>query len=274
MKKYYEPDKVDQAVPREPAPGETRAQYLRPGELLSRMDECPVMFQPIGTLEWHGRHNPIGCDALKAERLCCTAAELGGGVVAPPLYFSSDAYRDIGHGYGLGMDAAAGFQLPGSFYHAPPELFTALLKNCCANYLSRGFRLVVLVSGHNPPIQKNLMDEVCYRFKTDEGKEPVVAVMEFEPMPEDDPRRHSDHAGGYETSMMLHLFPERVNLDANRGGGAGTPADAQQDPLLGVGENPKLPLSKASAREGQERFELQVTGLVDYAKEKLSHLNG
>ncbi|MDP6040103.1 MAG: creatininase family protein [Candidatus Latescibacteria bacterium] len=261
MKKYYEPEKVTEMIPRESIPDEVRALYLRPGEILSIQDTCPIAFQPLGTLEWHGRHNPIGCDSIKAEELCIEAAKRVGGIVMPAMHFSNDAYRDVGKGQGMGMDATAGFQLPGSFYMIDVALLRSYLINACQNYLDRGFKLVIIVSGHNPGLQQNMLDEVCYIMKEDDGREPVVFTMEYQVMPEGDPRRHSDHAGGYETSMMLHLAPDRVNMNAN---------DNLPEPNLGVGS--RTPVSEATGEEGQIRFDMQVEGMVRFAQEKLEAL--
>jgi len=260
MNKGYDPKLVAQHVPMEPIPAQRQAQFLRPGQLLALMDAFPVAYQPVGTLEWHGRQNPIGCDAIKAERLCIAAAERTGGVVMPPLYFSSDAILDMGHGYARGMDAAAGFELPGSFYQIEGHLFVELLANACGNYLRRGFALVILVSGHNPGIQQNLMDEVCYRFMRADGARPVRALMEYMAVEEGDPRRHSDHAAAYETSMMLHLEPACVNPHANEG--------QQIDQLAIWGEH----ASKATAEEGAVCFDLQASGLAQLAREYLAGL--
>jgi creatinine amidohydrolase len=263
MKKYYEPEKVALHVPHEEIPDEVRAMYLRPGELLAIQERFPVAYQPLGTIEWHGRHNPLGCDSIKAEELCIQAARQTGGVVMPPIHFAADAYWDCGEGVGYGMDATAGFQLPGSFYQTETDLFKKWLHSACLNYLNRGFRLVILISGHNPPIQQNVMDEVCYLLKKQDGKEPVVATMEYKLIPEGNARRTGDHAGGYETSMMLHLCNDRVNMDANSG---------MSLPKLGVGDGKQLTLEEASAKEGQIRFEMQVAGLVKFAKQRLSNL--
>jgi len=261
MKKYYQPEKVAEMVPREPIPEEARALYLRPGELLAIQDACPVAFQPLGTLEWHGRHNPIGCDSIKAERLCIEAAKRFGGVVMPAIHFSNDAYRDQGKGQGMGMDAAAGFQLPGSFYTIDVALLREFLLNACQNYLARGFKLVVIVSGHNPGLQQNMLDEICYMMKEDEGREPVAFTMEYTVIPEGHPRRHSDHAAGYETSMMLHLAPNRVNMRAN---------ENVPEPNLAVGG--KIPVADATAEEGKIRFDMQIDGLVRFTEEKLERV--
>ncbi len=261
MKKEYQPAVVKSAVPLEPIPSEVRAQFLRPGELLAIQEKFPVAFQPVGTLEWHGRQNPIGCDAIKAERLCVETAKRVGGVVMPPIYFSVDAFRDVGKGYGLGMDPEAGFQLPGSFYQMEVQQFRDLIRNAAHNYLARGFRLVVIVSGHNPPIQQNTLDEVCYLMKTPDGQEPVFVTMEYTTIQPGNSRRSSDHAGGYETSMMLYLNGDRVNLKANEG---------QAVPKLAVYE--AFPIEQATTEEGRIRFDLQVEGLIRLTTERLAAL--
>lgn len=261
MKKYYQPDLVREHIPLEPIPDEVRIQYLRPGEILAIQKKFPVAFQPLGTIEWHGRQNPLGCDAIKAERLCVETAKKTGGVVMPPLHFAADAYWECGNGYGLGMDPVAGFQLPGSFYQIKTELLKQFMINACRNYLNRGFKMVVMVSGHNAATQQEIMDEVCYEMKTEEGKEPVTFIMEYLNIEEGNPRRSGDHAGGYETSMMMHLAGDRVNMKANEG---------QKIPQLAMSN--AFPLDQASAEEGRIRFELQVEGFTRYVKEKYNKL--
>ncbi|WP_308639626.1 creatininase family protein [Paenibacillus silvisoli] len=263
MKKHYDADVAKSEVPFEPIPAEVRALYLRPGELLAIQERFPVAYQPLGTLEWHGRHNPLGVDSLKAESLCIEAARQTGGVVMPSLHFAADAYWDAGFGIGYGMDATAGYALPGSFYAIDTKLFASLLVNACRNYLSRGFRLVVLVSGHNPSIQQNVLDEVCYICKTDDGAEPVCFTMDYLLMEPDDPRRASDHAAGIETSMMLYLHGDRVNMEANKG---------HEREHLGVGG--EMPYSAATAEEGEYRFRRQASGLVRFATERYGRLSG
>ena len=259
MKKAYDSERIAGCIPCEPLDGERRVAYLRPGQLLTALNECPVAYVPLGTLEWHGRHNPLGCDMIKAESVCAAAARQSGGVVTPPLFLSSDVHRDKGSGLGLGMDATAGFVLPGSFYYTPPALFQEILTTVCENLLSRGVRLVVIVSGHNPTIQRNLVEDVCYRFMTPDGLEPVIMRMEYDAA--DDPslqlERVSDHAAGYETSMMLHLT-DRVRMNANDGL---TPRD--------LGVSGEIPFDEATAAFGGRCFESEVRGL---AADVLQHL--
>nr|MDD6336492.1 creatininase family protein [bacterium] len=250
MKKYYQPELVARHVPREALPETVEAKYMRPGELLAMLDKAPIAYLPVGTIEWHGRQNPLGCDAIKVERLLIEVAKRMGGVVMPALYFGTDSFWDCGHGIGNGMDSVAGFKLPGSYYRIPDQLFYDLLHAACANYLDRGFKRVIMASGHNASIQGQIMQAVAHDFQNEEGVGPVFAMMEFDTM-EKGPLRDKtgDHAGGYETSMMMYLAGERVNMAANEG---------QEIPALASSN--AFPLAQASAKMGEERFIQQVEG--------------
>jgi len=261
MDNYYNIQKIHEAVPFEPVPAEVRVQYLRPGELLSIQEKFPVAYQPIGTLEWHGRQNPLGCDTIKAEALCIEAAKKTGGAVMPSIYFGTDTTWDAGYGLGEGMDAAAGFNLPGSFYKLPTELLKNFYKAICENYLARGFKLVIIVSGHNAQSQQHLFDELCFEMKTPQGTQPVCFTMEYTVIEKGDPLRHSDHAGFYETSMMMLLTDDRVNIKAN---------DGCENPNLAMSDN--RPISESSASEGEKYLNAQIEGLVKFAQKKFEEL--
>jgi len=52
----------------------------------------------------------------------------------------------------------------------------------------------------------NLMNEVCAKFRTPEGREPVVALFVFTTLDNNFLLNVPDHAGFYETSLMMHLI--------------------------------------------------------------------
>ena len=41
---------------------------LRPDQLEAQLEESPIAFWPLGLLEHHGWHLPIGFDGIKAQR--------------------------------------------------------------------------------------------------------------------------------------------------------------------------------------------------------------
>ena len=72
---------------------ETRLQWLRPDEILAERQRCPVIYLPLGPLEWHGPHLPFGTDPLQAEHTALLLAEKLGGVVHPTLYIGTERER-------------------------------------------------------------------------------------------------------------------------------------------------------------------------------------
>ena len=62
---------------------------LTPAEFRQRVAAAPIAYLPLGTLEWHGEHLPLGSDGLQStgffERL---ASEVGG--IADGLLIRSD----------------------------------------------------------------------------------------------------------------------------------------------------------------------------------------
>ena len=41
-----------------------RYERLRPAQIVARREACPVAYLPIGTIEWHGGHNPAALYTL------------------------------------------------------------------------------------------------------------------------------------------------------------------------------------------------------------------
>ena len=71
-----------------------RYEELRPDELVRAVQTCPVLFWPLGLIEHHGWHLPVGLDGLKAERICIRIAEYTGGVLLPTMWWGAGG----GHG--------------------------------------------------------------------------------------------------------------------------------------------------------------------------------
>ena len=42
---------------------------LFPDEFAERIKKMPVAFLPLGTLEWHGPHMPLGADGIQSKEL-------------------------------------------------------------------------------------------------------------------------------------------------------------------------------------------------------------
>ncbi|MFP4058158.1 MAG: creatininase family protein, partial [Candidatus Brocadiia bacterium] len=60
-------------------PPSVQMQFLRPAQLEAALRRFPVVYVPFGLIEWHGRHLPLGNDAIKAHAFAVKAAEAYGG---------------------------------------------------------------------------------------------------------------------------------------------------------------------------------------------------
>ena len=67
----------------EAAPREVRLERLRPAEVRAAMTAAPVAWLPLGAIEFHAEHLPLGTDGFTSQALLERAARLAGGVVLP-----------------------------------------------------------------------------------------------------------------------------------------------------------------------------------------------
>lgn len=64
-----------------------RYEQLRPDQLADVVSRTPVAFWPLGLLEHHGWHLPVGFDGLKADSICQRVAARTGGVILPVMWW-------------------------------------------------------------------------------------------------------------------------------------------------------------------------------------------
>ena len=204
---------------------------LCPQEFIERRDAMPVAYLPLGTLEWHGPHMPLGADALQAKGLFCALAQAVGGIVLPPLFMGPDrVMEDVNQTY-YGMDVGTmgvlhpygGQQLPGSAYWMDSELFTEMLKAILKQLKRAGFKVVV-GHGHGPSIR-------YYGYLKDWAKAELglVLLTGWDFATDEHLKAQNDHAGANETSLVMALRPELVQFDRVK----------SEEDLIGIaGEHP------------------------------------
>ena len=109
---------------------------LLPGEFTERVRKMPAAYLPLGTLEWHGPHMPLGADGIQSRELFVRVAEKAGGVVLPMLFMGPDrAFYDGENAfYGMDINTAGALrtycvqQMEGSAYWQSRELFQGYLR--------------------------------------------------------------------------------------------------------------------------------------------------
>ncbi|MFW6188869.1 MAG: creatininase family protein [Planctomycetota bacterium] len=168
---------------------------LRPDELERLVRAAPVAYWPLGLLEHHGWHLPVGFDGVKAQRLCQRMAARTGGVVLPVMWWGGGG----GHG-----------EFKWTLYQ-PVEAPETVLRATLHRLPHFGFRCVVLLAGHYP--WRSAIEEVLPEFRREypdvlviHGTEADVGAPEL--------CLDGDHAARWETAYGLALLPELVELDA------------------------------------------------------------
>jgi len=220
-----------------PAQREVRLEFLLPKEIVLAREACSTVFQPLGTIEWHGVHNVVGVDSLKAHALCLRAAQRGGGVVSPTLY-----------------GGVGGVNQPHTFVMDPEaNVFSRLLRpwleQLCREMARDGFRAIIVLTGHYGAAQQIVVRETAVRMSRALGI-PVLGTPEY--LLAIDVNYTGDHAGWGETSLMMHLHPCTVDLSL-----LGEP------PHKGVGgRDPR----EASAKDGKLLTETIVSRLATLAR--------
>jgi len=78
---------------------EVNIAHLRAPEVVKERRRCSVVYQPIGPLEWHGPHLPIGTDPLRAtDRVCAEMSDRTTRIFSTmPMITQRDGWSDWGH---------------------------------------------------------------------------------------------------------------------------------------------------------------------------------
>jgi creatinine amidohydrolase len=176
---------------------------LFPHELLRRIDECPIVYLPLGLCEPHGHGAVLGLDTLKAEGLCVGAARRFGGVVAPSLGYH---IHETGY-HARWLEEAVGDVNPRMTAVPPHALLYFFLYQLRA-FHNAGFRATIVVTGHAGGNEQDLRLAAAAFMRCSPMR--VVALADWELV---QGQFAGDHAGRYEYSQLMALRPELVDLE-------------------------------------------------------------
>jgi creatinine amidohydrolase len=237
---------------------------MRLAELTSaRLEELreqrPVALLPVGALEPHGPHAPLGTDTLISVGMCeRAAARLADppAVVLPPLPFGVTRY-------GAAFAGAVGIS---------EATLRAVVHDVAAAVAAQGFRRLVIVNNHFEPEQVATL-----RAAAAEAGALYLDLVRRSRAQRlgDEFRRGSCHAGRYETSLVLADAPQLVD----RGTMAALPAvELDMPAAIAAGQTDFAAMgmeraycgapAEASAAEGRATFETLTEMLVELVREE------
>ena len=157
---------------------------------------------PIGVMEKHGPHLPIGTDLYCAREYAIRAAEKEYTVVFPWYYFSQ--INEAKH-------------QPGTIAYSP-ELIWKALQETLDELARNGFDKIIIVNGHggnnaflNFFGMAQLSERRSYSLYLFQPSEDPEVSKKVEEMTQHDP--YNAHAGNEESSEMKAIQPELVHLD-------------------------------------------------------------
>jgi creatinine amidohydrolase len=211
----------------------------------------PVALWPVGAVEPHGPHAPLGTDTLISVGMCeRAAARLDNAVVLPPLPFGVTRY-------GAAFAGAIGIS---------EQTLRAVVLDVAKSVADNGFRRLVIVNNHFEPEQVATL-----RAAAEEAGALYLDLVRRRSAERltDEFRRGSCHAGRYETSLVLADAPELVDPTAKEL----PPNEVDMPAAMAGGRTDFLAMgmdraycgapAEATAEEGRQTFETLTDMLVE-----------
>ncbi len=161
-------------------------------------DSKGVAIVPVGSVEQHGYHMPLGCDTYVATTLAEDAAERTGAALVPPVWFGWSPHHMV---------------LPGTIT-VRPEVLIDLVFDIAGSLKKHGFDKILIVNGHR------IVNVVWMQLAAEKIQRETGAVVKiFDPayMSKDIVQKLGFGAVGHseeiETSHMMYRYPQLVHLE-------------------------------------------------------------
>jgi len=175
----------------------TSPQFVKAVELSGGV--CVI---PLGIIEKHGPHLPLGTDLFESREASLTAAKKEYAVVYPPYF--------------VGQIFEARHQ-PGTIAYSN-ELMWKMLEETCDELSRNGLKKIVLVNGHGG--NTSFLQYFC-QSQLASKKDYIVVLFQEESNPTYSKEIESlkkakldGHAGEEETSMMTYIRQDLVDVKA------------------------------------------------------------
>lgn len=149
----------------------------------------------VGSIECHGRHNPLGTDTMAPDRLGQLVDERAPELLIAPTqpYGATDDLMGFPGTVSLGVEG-----------------LTNVMQSICDSLYSYGARRFVFVNGHGGNVKS--LGTVCMELNR---RGCLAALFNWWRIaPQLDPAWGGGHGDGMETSANLAIDPDSVNMEA------------------------------------------------------------
>lgn len=162
-----------------------------------------VALLPLGAIEQHGPHLSVSTDTSIVTRVAETAeARLVEDVILCPTMPFGSSHHHLAFGGTISIS---------------PQTYTQVVIELTESLITSGFKKIILLNGHGGNITPVRQALSVLSAKYDDTINPNIALATYWELAgksfAGDPPMESpalSHACEYETSLLLHLFPEKV----------------------------------------------------------------
>jgi creatinine amidohydrolase len=236
-----------------------RLQHLLPHQFRTAIEEGWPLLVPTGCIEYHGPHLALGLDTILVEELLSRVSSQEQAIVAPPLWYGPTGYAVSGPDLGT-VDVRT-------------DRFGRHAKDVLSSFWDMGFHWIIVgvhhqqMDGPESLAVRQAAAEVAFEKARRErgdgwwGKAPpapddnVFGRIQIWPSvlasAAEQGVTMADHAGYYETSLLMAARPELVDLDR-----------LGMNPPWFTG-TPDGKARRASAEEGTRMWQIMISAWVD-----------
>jgi len=165
-----------------------------------------IVLLPLGAVEQHGLHLATGTDTHIVTKIAEAAERQRiNDIILTPTFAYGSSHHHISFGGTISISA---------------DLYTQVLRELITSLTQTGFRKIILLNGHGGNITPARQALALLSKDLDATVQPNIALVTYWELagtafagdsPMESPAL--SHACEYETSLMLHLFPEKVFMD-------------------------------------------------------------
>ena len=168
---------------------------------VARLRRKPVVLLPVGAVEQHGPHLPLGADILQPDHVLARVAKRTGAILAPAIpYGHVVTSRPFPGSVSVSFDGLRGY-----------------VRDVLSDLVRNGFRRIVVVSGHAEGVHMAAL-RTAAKEVVDVGGADITVLSDYDIVYDSKFAEPGEgHAGKIETSRVLSARPDLVRGRGPRG---------------------------------------------------------
>jgi creatinine amidohydrolase len=168
-------------------------------DVAAHLARDPRLIMPIGALEQHGPHLPLGANTRISERIAHDLSNEFRVLCAPTMHYGLNYY---------GVKVQLGRAYAGTATLRQKTLHRAI-NELLATWESHGIDEFILITAHRHEPHLDALATLATR----NARVRVLSIWDVDVFDLLEAQPGPQHSGEAETSLMLYLYPELVRLD-------------------------------------------------------------